>query len=396
METAVAPPPMPMPPKTTSPPAPRPSARARLVLGMLAALIVLFARPAVYHTRAAGLLLRFAEGQADAAPPLEEERTSFHVGGRDIPARVYTPVDAPDAPVIVMVHGVHHKGIEEPRLQRFARAVARAGYVVMTPEVSELSDYHVAPGSIETVGAAVEHARARSPRNKKASVGLMGMSFGGGIALLTAADPRFADHVGFVVAIGAHDDLGRVSRFFVTDTTVDPSGKEAPFHAHEYGATVAVYSHVEAFFPEGDVPGAKLALRKWLEEDRDAARAAAATLSTSSRVKVEKLFAADVPSLREEILAVLAKEDVQRDMKRMSPHGNLDGLRAEVFLLHGAGDSVIPATETAFLARDVPAGRLRHALVTPAIQHVELHEPSLADRAALVHFMGDVLAEASR
>jgi hypothetical protein len=66
-----------------------------------------------------------------------------------------------------------------------------------------------------------------------------------------------------------------------------------------------------------------------------------------------------------------------------------------VFLLHGAGDSVIPATETLWLAHDLPRDRLRASLVSPAIQHVELQgEPSLGDELALVHFLSDVLEEA--
>jgi dienelactone hydrolase len=384
----------------TAPPRPtrlraQPTSRRRLALALaLTALLALVARPAFHHSRAAALLVAFAAPKDAAAsgPTLVEERTSFDVAGRTIPARLYAPAGVKDAPAIVMVHGVHFRGMEEPRLERFARAVAGAGYVVMTPEVSELSDYRVAPASIETVGAAVRELGARRHTRQ---VGLMGMSFGGGIALLTAADPRFADQVAFVVAIGAHDDLGRVTRFFVTNTAVAPSGTERPLHAHEYGATVAVYARVASFFPAEDVPAARVALRKWLEQDREAARAAAAALSPASRAKVEKLFAADVAAVRDEIVAMLATDEAQREMRRMSPHENLAGLRANVFLLHGEGDTVIPATETQWLAADVPPARLRMALITPAIQHVELHAPSLTERAALVHFMGEVLADAS-
>ena len=102
----------------------------------------------------------------------------------------------------------------------------------------------------------------------------------------------------------------------------------------------------------------------------------------------------DGNALRDELLAVIDKE--QDEMRKVSPHGNLLGLEASVYLLHGEKDSVIPATETLWLARDVPQDQLRMTLVSPAIQHVELEEPALADRWALVHFMGEVLADAER
>ena len=195
--------------------------RAKVALFFLALAAVLVARPAAHHARAASLLLTFSN--AEARPEVVEERLTFRAGEREIPARIYAPRGAVPGgarvPGVVLAHGVHHLGIEEPRLERFARAVAGAGLVVMTPAIEELSDYRVAPRSIDTVGAATDALAARLGVEK---VGLMGMSFGGGISLLTAADPRFRDRVSFVVAVGAHDDLGRVSRFFVDDTTHAP------------------------------------------------------------------------------------------------------------------------------------------------------------------------------
>ena len=58
------------------------------------------------------------------------------------------------------------------------------------------------------------------------------------------------------------------------------------------------------------------------------------------------------------------------------------------------GDTVIPSTEALWLAQDVPPERLKGALVSPAIEHVELKSPTALDKWALVHFMGQVIGEA--
>ena len=166
-------------------PARRRSRRLRLVVFLLAVAVVVMVRPASHHARAASLLMTFADKDAKPAAVVEERLSFAREDGETIPARPYVPAGVRNAPGVVLVHGVHHPGIEEPRLERFARAVAGAGVIVMTPAVKELSDYEVAPRSIETVAAAVEALRARLGADK---VGLMGMSFGGGISLLTAAD----------------------------------------------------------------------------------------------------------------------------------------------------------------------------------------------------------------
>lgn len=368
--------------------------RSRLVLFLLAVFALVMARPTSHHVRATKLLFAFSD--PNEKPVVTEEVISVSVpaspagAARTVKARVFSPPGATSStPAVVLVHGVQYLGIEEPRLQRFARSIVSAGIIVITPQVDELADYDVSPRSIETVGATIELLRERQGARR---VGLMGTSFGGGIALLTAADARFADHVAFVVAVGAHDDLARVSGFFATDEIQDASGTTRKLRAHEYGATVLVYTHAEDFFPAEDVPAARDALRLWLWEKREPAREAAKKLSPASKAKVEKLFAADIPSVRPELLAEIDRR--ANDMKTVSPHENLAGLRASVYLLHGEGDSVIPATETLWLAKDVPSSTLRAVLVSPAIQHVELKEPTLGDKWALVHFMSQIITEA--
>lgn len=365
---------------------------ARLVVLVLACAALMLARPVGQHVRAAQLLVSFADATASPHVTTEDVKLEVPSGAgpaRVVPARIFRPEGGADAPGIVLIHGVHYKGIEEPRLTRFAKAVSSVGFTVMTPEVSELSGYEVAAPAIDTVGAAVTSLRARLGRDK---VGVMGMSFGGGVGLLAAADPRFADAVSFVVAVGAHDDLARVSRFFVTSEAEQVDGGKKPAKAHDYGAVVLMYSHASDFFAAEDVPTARRALRAWLREERDEARTVARGLGPAARQKVERLFDGDLEPFRAEILAAVAKRDAE--MRDVSPAGHLGGLRAPVFLLHGAGDTVIPSTETEWLATHVPARRLRAVLVSPAIVHVELESPTLGQKAELVHFMGEVLAAA--
>ena len=159
---------------------------ARALLFVTLALVVLLIRPAGAHLRAASLLLRFADAGATGAlaelgkHPVEESPASVTLAQGEGRARVYTPVGVSDPPGIVIVHGVHRLGIDEPRLQRFARAVAATGVVVFTPEVQEIADYRIDPRSIDTIGAAAAALRARLGHGR---VGVMGMSFAGGLSL---------------------------------------------------------------------------------------------------------------------------------------------------------------------------------------------------------------------
>jgi dienelactone hydrolase len=372
----------------------RPFVRAVVVLG-IALTVALLGEPVGAHVRAASLLLRFADEHAEGGlagfhkQPVDEEATRIVTSSGDATrGRFYVPRGAAHAPGVVLVHGVHRLGIDEPRLVRFARAVASTGVVVLTPEVKEIADYRIDPRSIETIGAAARALAARTERR----AGIMGMSFAGGLSLLAAADPRFASSVGFVVAIGAHDDLARVSRFFATDEAPAPDGRVVHLKAHGYGALVLVYQRAERFFPPEDVEVARDAIRLWLWDDRAAARARAEALSPLSWARIDALFE-DPAEASAAMLDVIGQD--AEGMASVSPHGRLGALTAPTFLLHGAGDTVIPAVETEWLARDVPPAALRDVLVSPALVHVELGpETPMSQKWDLVHFMARVLEQA--
>ncbi|MEO6575631.1 MAG: alpha/beta hydrolase [Polyangiaceae bacterium] len=358
-------------------------------------LVVLVTEP-WSHVRAASLLLRLsAPGAPTGLAALsvhEVEESDFDLEFPGVPktrARSYKPKGMADAPGLVIVHGVHRLGIDEPRMVKFARAIASSGVIVLTPELKELADYRIDPRSTETIGRAAAVLAARVHRS---GVGVLGFSFAGGLSLLASVDPRYAPSISFVAAVGAHDDLARVSQFFATNEIADPDGRPIHLTAHEYGILVLVYAHAEEFFAPADTEVARDALRLWLWEDRDAARARAKELSEAGKARTELLFSSHAAALGPEILAALAHH--QAEMSAVSPHGHLAGLRVPVYLLHGAGDTVIPPSETSWLARDVPQACLRNALISPAISHVELGADATAqDQFALVHFMSGLLDE---
>jgi pimeloyl-ACP methyl ester carboxylesterase len=351
-------------------------------------------QPVLLRVRAASLLLRLQNPKDKSTLanfetyPVDESRITVPSGSGSIAARLYLPRNRANAPGMVIVHGVHHLGIEEPRLVAFSRAIASSGVVVLTPQLDSLADYHVDEQAIALIGNAARYLRQRLGKK----VGVMGLSFSGGLALLAASDPHFASDIGFVVAIGAHDDLARVCRFFASNEIARPDGTVAKMPAHEYGMLVVVYSHIEDFFPPEDVPAAREALRLHLYEEPDAARLLAHQLTPRGQAEMALLLDHKQAELAPELLAGVSAHE--SEMARVSPHGKLGGVHVPVLLLHGSGDSVIPPTETLWLAKELPAAYLDTTLITPLITHVELGgKPAMRDKLALVNFIAEMLRQ---
>jgi len=342
------------------------------------------------HLRSLSLMLRFSNPQAHgvathfASHPFTEEDGVAQTPHGPLRYRLYAPQDVKSPGGIVLLHGVHHLGIEDPRMWNLARALAGAGVLVMTPELQDLADYRVTARTIDVIG---DSAVVLS-RHMDRTVGVIGLSFAGGLALLAANRSEFRDKIGYVVAIGAHDDMGRVARFFAANVILKPDGLETPFQAHEYGVLVLAYSHLEDFFSAKDVPIAREALRQWLWEQPDALKAAAG-LSPEGQKKLDLLLH-HRDQMREPLLAEITLH--KDEMAAVSPHGHLAQLHTSVFLLHGAGDTIIPSSETLWLAKDVPQAELKSALVSPALVHVDMGgQVTWQQQWQLVDFMAQVL-----
>lgn len=305
-------------------------------------------------------------------------------------ARLYVPRGVAHPPGMVLVHGIHHLGIDEPRLMNFARAAASDGFSVLTPEIAALADYHVDGASIGTIG---ESATWLQKRLGTGPVTIVGVSFAGGLSLLAACDPRYAPHIRALVLMGAYDNLGRVVRFLATSQAEFPDGRMEPYTAHDYGAAVFVYSHLDQFFPATDLAVAHDSLRDWLWERPGDAQALFPRLSPPGRDTMEILLERQIGRLRPKLLDAIQADDAQ--LSAISPEGKLGALRAPVFLLHGSTDDIIPSTESLWLEKEIPKQYLRAALITPAFSHVDPDKHAVwADQLRLIEFLAGVLRTA--
>ena len=369
--------------------------RTILILLIILAAIVIAAmavRPSVHtHLRAMSLLLEFSDPNAKgfgvrfAQHPFKEENGTAQTAWGTLNYRLYIPQDVDHPGGMVIAPGVHRLGLEHPGLISLARAFARSGVEVMTTELRDLADYRITPRAVETIGVSAVILSTRMHADK---VGVLGLSFAGGLSILSACKPDYAGRIGFVFAIGAHDDMTRVGRFFATNTIEKADGTTAPFEAHEYGALILAYSHLEDFFSPQDIPIAREALRLWLWESPDSMKKID-QLSPEGRAELDVLLH-HRDQLRQKFLdEVKLHSD---EMEAVSPHGHMATLTVPVFVLHGAGDTVIPASESQWLAHEIPANKLEVVLVSPALIHVKMEDTvTLRQKWDLVHFLARVL-----
>ena len=318
--------------------------------------------------------------------PIRTEDLTLTVESGHIRARLYVPKDAPNAPALVVLHGVHHLGIDEPRLVSFATAMASCGMRVLTPELPDIKDYHVDSTSMRTIGEAA-HWFAQQTGGP---VGVMGLSFAGGLALVAAADPLYHHDFKFVFAVGSQDSMGRVAQYYRTNQDERPNGTIELLPAHEYGPLVLEYQYVQDFVPARDVPAIRSVLRAHLYEDKAAEATAEAQLNEPQKLEALELMDATSEKTRNLIAAANAKH--AEELAGLSPDSHLKTFTTPVYLLHGQADNIIPSAETLWMASQLPATSLQAVLVSPILSHIDMAaDPSLMDQWRLIHFFALIM-----
>ncbi len=316
--------------------------------------------------------------------PVASEATTFPTRSGSVRARLYRPEGLSDAPALVLVHGIHKDGMDEARLKTFAQSLAATGLLVLTPHVPSLADYRIERSAVELIGWSAKALHRQTRRR----VGVMGLSFAGGLCLVAAADRRFAPSIGYVLAVGAHDDLERVANFLLTNEIPTPDGETLRLPADPYGVLLFAYAYAAGLFAPADVEPGRAALRYWLWGETDKARDQAERLSPEGKAALHALWngnnTAVLPVLRQQL------EQQRAALRGVSPHDVLAKVRCPVFLVHGAHDAVVPCSETQWLARGL-GGRCR-VLISPAVGHVEVAATATpAEKLEVAQFLREFL-----
>lgn len=390
-------------------------AAALVVVTTLAALAAPWVRS---YTRAAALIVGMTGLDGGAQAALAFEADVYTVSEVRIPSRhgelrgrLFVPPHVRRA--VVLVPGLHSIGIDEPRVYNLAIQMAQVGLAVLTPEMPDLARYAVTPRTTDMIEDTTRWLAAQRPLARDGRVGLIGISFAGGLALSAAGRPAVRDHVAYVFAFGGHASFPRVLRFLCTGQVpahLPPAGApdasavpETYLKPHDYGVAVLLLGLADRIVPAEQVEPLREAVLEYLAAScydlinltkavatYKSAEAMARALPQPSRTLVRHVIARDVAALGPVLNPHLA--DIGDDPALSAAIAPAPA--APVYLLHGTGDNVVPAIETLFLERRLEGRTRVRALLSGLITHAELNsEHGWREAWRLLDFFADLLRE---
>jgi len=237
-------------------------------------------------------------------------------------------------PGIVIVVGAAPLGRHDPQVVQLARALVRAGRAVLVPDLA-LRASALSSADLQRIAAAFD-ALAALPRVDPGRIGLLGVSWGGALAVVAASTAPLAAKVAFVATFGAFYDLADLAGAVVTGASVY-HGQVVRWHTVPEARAL-----VRSALLSRLTPGQASAVQAALADPR-----ALPTLPPAERAVVELLTNQD--PARVALLAAGLPPSIQRVRQAFSPAFHLQGLRAPLLALHSTDDPAAPWTESALL-----------------------------------------------
>lgn len=282
-----------------------------------------------------------------------------------VPVEVVKPARGGPWPAWLFVNGAHPGRRTEPVVTRLSRGLARAGYLVLVPDVPGLGEGTITArtleGTVAVTAAAIQRDDVAGER-----IALIGASTGAALALLTAGRPELAERVSIVAAVAPFADLERMiclatTRSYAEDggwTVYDVTDLQRRVVARSLVATIADAEERERLLSDLD-----LAER----EERDPVDALPGDLDghTSETQAVLRLLQNEDAERFAELYQALP-ELVRALLEQLSPLGGSLGVRAPVELVVPPSDVYFPLGEAYALAAALPRVRLT---ITGTLDH---------------------------
>lgn len=313
----------------------------------------------------------------------------------DVPARFYRPAGRVRRTVLLMP-GVHRDGVNESRLVGLAEDLAATGFGVLTIAAPDLQKFKITPQVTDVIEDAVSWASAQPQYAPDGKVGLLGISFSGGLAVVAAGRSTIRDRVAFVMSFGGHGDLARVMHYLCSgevlgdlerakhSSAVAGAGHVTVHPPHDYGVAVVLLSLADRVVPAGQVAPLSRGIDGFLLASSlamtdppaaikvfDEMKAYAATLPEPSRTLMTYVNDRAVDKLGPILLPIADGLKGHPAMPTLSAERAAPPL-APVYLLHGVDDNVIPSVETVLLSEHLQGAVEVHGLLSGLITHAEV------------------------
>jgi dienelactone hydrolase len=345
-----------------------------LLIAAIAAAVVLY-NPLAQLLLAGRLLLAVREvvaGDTGKDLAVRESKVQRSMGSGKLEGILYEPSQSTPRSGVLLIAGVSELGCYHPRLVAMSRTLAAKGFFVVTPDIVMFRQFKVTPAVLDEIAFWYKETRDLAAGRKIERIGIAGISFSATLALIAAAQPQVRDSAGFVLGIGAYEDLRRCSRqWFSSSPAVSGEGY---YPVRFYAKWILMLAALDMLEADTDH---KFLQQVLLDLLLQRPVTPAPDILTEDGRRWYRLAVMPENQSDPELAAAIENYLAPRLYRQLSPERAAAEVRCPVFLVHGAYDDLIPPSESEALKKQI-RGAKSYLLISPFLTHTHPLQKTLS------------------
>jgi len=315
-----------------------------LSLVVIVALAMIFlAKPFKVGLRAAAAILDLSASYKRNVKAIPKNiltaEVAYSCGDRDIVANLYRPNDQRRHSSLIMAHGAIKGGKDDRALWFAGQSLARAGYVVLVPQLDYLSKFRLHRDDIEVLVTGFQYLTKQEFNNGK--IGMFGVCLSAPLVLLAATEPSINRDVAVVSSWGGFYNINDWLQAVISERYID-AGRAKPWRPRTVLTEETPKWLIELLPDLSD----RVCIGKMLRgNSTDSAKS---NLTPSGQAMYELLTNRD-PERVKDLWARLDPR-IRQALNSLSPHTKMAQLKTKIAIIHTFTDDVIPWVESCKLA----------------------------------------------
>lgn len=353
-----------------------------IILAVLA--IALLAKPVRVWFRATAFILDLAASYKRKAKIIPRNvrisEVTYGCGNRDVVADLYRPDGRGRHSGLILTHGAIKDGKNDQALRFAGQSLARAGYVVLVPQLDNLCKLRLHQDDIDALVASFRYLAKQEFSNGK--IGMLGVCISTPLVLLAATEPDVSRDLAVVSSWGGFYNINDWLQAVLMHRYMD-NGELKPWKPRPLLIEETPKWLIELLPNDSD----RACLDNMLEGGFT--ESARSNLSPSGWAMYELLTNRE-PERVAELWARLDPKICQT-LNNLSPHMKIDELKTKIAIIHTLSDDVIPWVESCKLADAIEDSHKVYFRVFEQFYHVSIEDLLKARISNLHHVISEAV-----
>jgi dienelactone hydrolase len=345
--------------------------------------IILMSKPVRVGLRTAATMLDLGlsyKRKAKAIPKnILISEVTYSCGGRDIVANLYRPSGKGRHSGLILAHGAIKGGKDDRALWFAGQSLARAGHVVLVPQLDNLSRFRLHQDDVEALVAGFRYLARQEFSNGK--IGMFGVCLSAPLALLAATEPGISRDVAVVTSWGGFYNINDWLQAVISERYIDDAPK---LWRPRTSLVEETPKWLIELLPD---PSDRVCIDKILRGgSTDSTKS---NLSTSGQAMYELLVNRD-PERVGDLWARLDPK-MRQALDCLSPHTKISQLETKVAIIHTFTDDVVPWVESCKLADAIEDAHKIYFRVFGQFYHASIEDLLKVRISNLHHVISEIV-----